>query len=205
MRPIERSEILPIGDYEAIRPHFRARVIAEKVPRRIALGDHLSVLFENRDSALLQIQEMLRTERITGEAAILHELRTYNDLVPGPRQLSVTVFVQIPDKALRDRMLVELAGLEHSFAIVVNDEHFPLRGPQPDGFVEGRTTAVHYLKADLSPAAIAAITRGDAKAALLALHPALQARAELGRATLASLADDLAEDLATDPGAAAQS
>jgi hypothetical protein len=196
MRPIERSEILPIGDYEAIRPHFRARVIAEKAPRRIALGEHLSVLFENRDSALLQIQEMLRTERITGEAAILHELRTYNDLVPGPRQLSVTVFVQIPDKALRDRMLVELAGLEDSFSVVVDGERFPLRGPKPDGFVEGRTTAVHYLKAELSPAAVAAIARGDANAALLVEHPGLQARAALGRATLASLADDLADDLA---------
>ena len=195
MRPIERSEILPIGDYEAIRPHFRARVIAEKQPRRVALGEHMSALFENRDSALLQIQEMLRTERITGESAIQHELRTYNDLVPGPRQVSVTLFVQIPDKALRDRMLVELAGLEDRFAIVVNDERFPLRGPRPDGFVEGRTTAVHYLKAELSTAAIAAITRGDAKAALLVEHPALQARAALTRATLASLADDLAEDL----------
>ena len=50
MRPIERSEILPIGDYEAIRPHFRARVIAEKQPRRVALGEHMSALFENRDA-----------------------------------------------------------------------------------------------------------------------------------------------------------
>lgn len=191
MRPIERSEILPIGDYEAIRPHFRARVIAEKLPRRVALGEHLSALFENRDTVLLQIQEMLRTERITSEPAILHEISTYNDLVPGAGELSLTLFVQIPDKALRDRLLVELAGLEDALALVVDEQRFPLRGPRPDGFVAGRTTAVHYLKASLSPAAAAAIVRGDAKAALLVEHARLQARAELGRATLASLAGDL--------------
>jgi len=194
MRLIERSEILPIGEYELIRPHFRARVVEAKRPRRVALGEHISALFENRDSVLLQIQEMLRTERITGEPAILHEITTYNDLVPGERQLSLTIFVQIPDKALRDRLLVELAGLEDSFAVTVNDERFPLRGPRPDGFAEGRTTAVHYLKADLSPPAVDALLRGDAKAALIAEHPRLQARAELGRATLASLAEDLASD-----------
>ena len=69
MRLIERSEILPIGEYELIRPHFRARVVEAKRPRRVALGEHISALFENRDSVLLQIQEMLRTERITGEPA----------------------------------------------------------------------------------------------------------------------------------------
>ena len=193
MRPVERNEILPIGDYEAIRPHFRARVVAGKQARRVALGEHMSALFENRDSVLLQIQEMLRTERITGESAIQHELATYNALIPGDLELSVTLFVQIPDKALRDRLLVELAGLEDSFAVVVNDEQFPLRGPRPDGFMAGRTTAVHYLKAELTPAAAAAITRGDAKAAVIVEHPRLQARAELGRATLASLADDLVD------------
>ena len=65
MQPILRNEILPLGEYEMIRDRFRARVIEEKRPRRIQLGEHLSVVLENRDSVMLQIQEMLRTERIT--------------------------------------------------------------------------------------------------------------------------------------------
>jgi ribose 5-phosphate isomerase A len=113
MRAIERSEILPIGDYEMVRPHFRARVIAEKKPRRVELGEHIAAVFENRDSVLLQIQEMLRTERITAEPAILHEIATYNELVPGPRQLSVTHVRADPrSRELRDRLLVEWAGLD---------------------------------------------------------------------------------------------
>src|SRR5277367_2857405 len=98
MQLIQRNEILPLGDYEAIRPRFRARVIDEKKARRVKLGDHLSAIFENRDSVLLQIQEMLRTERITAEPAIHHEIETYNDLVPARGQVSLTLFVEIPDK-----------------------------------------------------------------------------------------------------------
>ena len=148
-------------------------------------------MFENRDSVLLQIQEMLRTERITAEPAILHEISTYNELVPGPRQLSVTMFVQIPDRALRDRLLVEWAGLEDALAVEVEGERFAAAGPRPAGWIAERTTAVHYLKATLSEAAVAAIVGGAAKAALVVEHPRLSLRAELGRATLAKLAEDL--------------
>lgn len=192
MKAIERSEILPLGEYELVRPHFRARVIEEKKARRAALGDFISVVFENRDSVLLQIQEMLRTERITAEPAILHEIETYNDLLPGPGQLSVTAFVEIADRDERERALVDLAGLEDAFAVEVDGKAFPATGPRPDGFVEGRTTAVHYLKATLDAAALQAIRGGSAKVALVVRHPKLSLRAELGRGAVAKLAEDLA-------------
>jgi hypothetical protein len=192
MRPIERNEILPIGEYETIRPHFRARVIEEKRVRRVALGEHLSAIFENRDSVLLQIQEMLRTERITSEPAILHEIETYNDLIPGPGQLSVTLFVEIPERELRERKLVELEGLEGSLGLEVLGAVFPATGAPSVGAVPGRTTAVHYLKVTLSPEAAAAIQKKAAKAALVVKHPAHPARAELSQATLDRLAEDLA-------------
>ena len=62
MQPITRQEVLPIGEYEQVRPHFRARVIEEKRDRRVTIADDMSVTFENRDTVLLQIQEMLRAE-----------------------------------------------------------------------------------------------------------------------------------------------
>lgn len=192
MEIIQRGEILPLGEYEAIRPHFRGRVIEAKRARRVKIGAHMSAVFENRDSVLLQIQEMLRTERITGESAILHEIETYNDLIPGPEQLSLTLFVEISDKETRDRMLVELAGLEDSVWLEVDGERFPVRGKRPDGFMEGRTTAVHYLKAALSPAAAAKIKARQAKAAIVIAHPRCEERADLSAATMASLAEDLA-------------
>lgn len=191
MRPIERSEILGIGEYEMIRPRFRARVIEEKRPRRVAVGEHLSAIFENRDSVLLQIQEMIRTERITAEPAIAHEIETYNELLPAENQLSITLFVEIPDKELRDRKLVELAGLEDTIAIEVDGARFAAKGPPAAGAVPDRTTAVHYLKATLSPEAAEALRKRTAKAAIVVDHPGHPARAELSRATLDRLAEDL--------------
>jgi hypothetical protein len=191
METVQRSEILPIGEYEMIRPHFRARVIEEKRARRIRLGEHLTVVFENHDSVLLQIQEMLRTERITAEPAIKHEIDTYNDLVPGAGQVSVTVFVEIPEKEIRDRALVDLAGLEDTFGLEVEGEVYPFSGKRPDGYQAGRTTAVHYLKATLAPAAAAKLAARSARAALVVAHPGYTARADLGPAALAGLAADL--------------
>jgi hypothetical protein len=190
MKPVERSEILPLGEYEAIRPHFRTRVIEAKRPRRVRLGDRMSAVFENRDSVLFQIQEMLRTERITSEDGIAHEIATYNDLLPGEGQLSVTLFVEIADKEERDRTLVELAGLEGSLRLEVGGERLPARGTSPELF-SGRTTAIHYLKIDVSPAAAEALKAGAAGAALVVDHPRYQARAELEAATVRSLAGDL--------------
>lgn len=193
MRLIERTEVLTIGDYEPIRPHFRKRVIEEKRARRVVIGPHLSAVFENRDTVLLQIQEMLRTERITSEPAVLHEIETYNELVPGEGELSLTLFVEIADREVRERTLVELAGLEDVIAFELAGERYPLRG-KFHGVLEGRTTAVHYLKAKLPPAAVATLTGADrhaAKAALVVAHPKYHERKELERATVDALANDL--------------
>ena len=190
MRPIDRSEILPLGEYEAIRDRFRARVIEEKKARRLAIGDHLSAVFENRDTVMLQIQELLRTERITTEHAILHEIETYNELLPAEGQLSLTLFVEVVDRALRDRLLVDLAGLEDAIALEVDGEAFALGGKRI-GAEPGRTTAVHYLKCDLSPDAVRRIKAKEARVAVVVRHPKLEARAELSRPTLQKLAEDL--------------
>lgn len=191
MRTIERSEILPLGEYEQIRERFRARVVAEKRLRRVKLGDQMSAVFENRDTVMLQIQEMLRTERITSESGIAHEIETYNDLLPGADGLSMSLFVEIPSKEERDRRLVELAGLERHVWLEVDGARFAAEGKR-EGADEGRTTAVHYLKFALSPEAAAALReRKVGAAALVVDHPRYAARGELEKATLASLAADL--------------
>ncbi|WP_437769355.1 DUF3501 family protein [Sorangium sp. So ce281] len=190
MRPIDRNEVLGIGEYEAIRERFRGRIIEEKRPRRVRIGDHLTAVFENRDSVLFQIQEMLRTERITSESGILHEIETYNDLIPGAGQLSLTLFVEIPDRALRDRMLIDLVGLEDTVSIEVDGVATRALGKR-EGAMEGRTTAVHYLKADLPAEAQAAIKARKATVSLVVGHPRYAVKAPLGRATLEKLAEDL--------------
>jgi hypothetical protein len=195
MKKVERSELLSLGDYEQIRQRFMARVIEEKRDRRVIAGDEVSVVFENHDTALFQIQEMLRTERITKEGAISHELETYNDLVPGENELSATMFVEIADPVVRERRLVELAGLEHRIALDVLG--IPVRARnETRGVLSDRTTAVHYVKfplgAELARAFVSRVKESASGAAFFVLdHPKLTVRKELSPATVHALCDDL--------------
>jgi hypothetical protein len=195
MKKVERSELLGLGQYEEIRQEFRSRIIREKADRRIVAGDEVSVTFENHDTVLFQIQEMLRTERITKEAAIDHEIQTYNELVPGENELSATMFVELPDAGVRDRRLIELAGLEASILVEVLGTEVRARN-ETRGVLPDRTTAVHYVKFplgnDLARRLVARATE-DARGAVFFLldHPKLTLRKELPPATVKSLVEDL--------------
>jgi hypothetical protein len=192
MKPVDRSELLDLGAYEEIRERFRARVIEEKKQRRVALGSNMSVVFENRDTVLFQIQEMLRTERITKESGILHELETYNELIPPSFGLSVTIFVEYAEREERERMLQALAGLEERWFVRVGAERVPgvelERGDDPS-----RTTAVHYVKFALGEELAKSVREAGAVLVVGVDHPAYSAETEISNATRQSLADDLAQ------------
>lgn len=190
MKPVERSEILDLGAYEQIRGRFRARIIEDKKRRRVALGEHMTALFENHDTVLYQIQEMLRTERISQEPAIQHEIETYNALVPGDQELSVTIFIEYTESEQRDRMLVELAGVETAFWLEAAGVRMPLVG-EKRGDRADRTTAVHYTRVQLTAAAAEAIRQRRDPVKLGVSHPAYFAEAQLSAETLAALAADL--------------
>ena len=96
MEKVALSEIRDIAQYERVREAERARIIERKRPRRVGLGENLTLLFENHDTVLFQVQEMMRTERIVDEAKIQDEIDTYNALIPGPGELSATLFIEIP-------------------------------------------------------------------------------------------------------------
>lgn len=191
MKPIQRSELLDLGAYEQIRERFRARVLNEKRARYVALGPNMTVLFENRDSVLFQVQEMLRTERITAEKAIEHELETYNELVPGDSELSATIFIEYPARDERERMLEALAGIENGFYLAVDGERQRLV-PDARATDPARTLAVHYVKFALTPTALSALKGGTAAVTIGVDHAAYRAETVLGAATLKSLIDDFA-------------
>jgi hypothetical protein len=194
MAQVLRSEILGLADYETVRERFRARVIEEKRARRVAVGDRVTVLFENHDSVLLQIQEMLRTERITREAAVVHEITTYNQLVPGKDELSVTLMIEIGDPEERERFLAKAHGFERHVAVVVEGERTAATW---DAKLENESSAaaVQYLKFPIGAKAAAHVrAKGkDAQVEIAIDHPAYAARAALPAKTVVSLAEDLAE------------
>src|SRR5450432_3517192 len=149
MKLVTRAELLGLAEYEQIREPFRRRIIALKEARRVALGSNMTVLFENHDTALFQIQEMLRTERITAEKAVLHELETYNELVTGDQELSATIFIEYPEREQRERMLIALAGVETAFYVRAGGERLNVVG-DTRGTETDRTMAVQYVKFPLS-------------------------------------------------------
>lgn len=191
MKRVERSEILDLGEYEAIRDRFRKRIIELKKLRRVALGDHMTVLLENHDTVLYQIQEMLRTERITRDDAVMHEIETYNELIAAENELSATIFVEYPDAAERDRMLTALAGLEGCFYLLVDDTRIAARN-ETRGQRRDRTTAVHYVKYPLTQQAAEAVRRGGAAVRLGVHHDAYRAEAALAPAQVGEIMADLA-------------
>lgn len=191
MKKITRDEILPLGEYEQIRDRFRGRVIEEKKARRVRVHDEVSLIFENHDTMLLQVQEMLRTERISNEKGIAHEIETYNELVPGDGELSATLFIEIPDKDRREEMLVRLCAIEEHVALDVGGDL--CRATFEEGRRDsGRAAAVQYLKFPLTQNAKAALRAKRGPVALVIDHPHLQTRVALPPRTVESLADDLA-------------
>jgi len=194
MKPVQRNEVMGIADYETIRDRFRSRVIEEKRVRRVIVGDRVSAVFENHDTVLLQIQEMLRTERISREAAIQHEIDTYNAHIPGDDELFATVMIEIGDKEAREAFLVNARGFERHVALVVNGERVAAKWEKTRE-LDDRASAVNYLRFSLSAKAAAHVrgAKKDARLEMVIDHPAYSASTPFPPATAASLADDLLE------------
>lgn len=97
MKKIEYSEVKNIYEYEKIRNDFRNYIIDLKKRRRVEVGNRISIVFENRDTVLFQIQEMMRAERMVDDNEIKFEVDTYNDLIPEKNELSATLFIEVDD------------------------------------------------------------------------------------------------------------
>ncbi len=191
MKTVDRSELLDLGPYEQIRERFRSRVIALKANRRLQLGEHMSLVFENHDTMLLQIQEMLRTERISDERAIAHELETYNELIPPAGALSATLFIEYDDAAERRVMLERFASLREQVALQIGEQLSQARFATHFGEELGRLPAVCYLRFEPGAAAAATLRDRTRPAALVISHPDYPLRAALPPVLREELARDL--------------
>ena len=119
MEPLRLEDIRPLSDYEPIRKAFRERIIALKKRRRVSLGDRMTLVFENRDTILFQIQEMMRVEHIYDPEKIQDELNTYNPLIAGPGELSATLFIEITQSERIKEILDGLQGIDNGRGIFI--------------------------------------------------------------------------------------
>ncbi len=188
MRPIELSEVCNIAEYEGLRKQWRPQVMALKERRRIAVGEHLTFLFENRETVRYQIQEMMRIERITEPEAIAHEVATYNELIPQPGELSATLLIEYASAEERDVKLRELLGLEKHIWLAVNGTaRIPARFDERQ-IATDRLSSVQYVKFRLSEEQVERWRQG---VSLICDHPAYRAERVLTKAELEELGQDL--------------
>jgi hypothetical protein len=182
MRPVNRKEVRGAAEYAAIRDEFRRSVLAQKDRRRIHLGSYLTFLFENHDTVLYQIQEMIRTENLTREADIQHELETYNELLGDRGELGCTLMIEIDDPAKRAELLTRWKGLPETLYV---ETQSGVRVPaqfDPRQVGETRISSVHYLKFRL----------GDQVPAKVGCsHPEIAAETALTPEQIAALCQDL--------------
>lgn len=192
MRPLSRSEILDIAEYERRRKTVRTEIMALKDRRRIALDPVLTLLFENRRTVWYQIQEMMRAERMVDEEQIREELETYAPLVPGPGQWKATLYIEIPSLEELKKALPRLVNVENAVYARIGPERVQARG-EGGRSREDYTSTVHYLTFDLPPRLAAALTEG-ASLRLGVDHPAVQAEVEVPPGLREELLADLLEE-----------
>jgi hypothetical protein len=189
MKKIVLDDILGFAAYEQVREKFRNDIIDKKKKRRIALGDRVSVVFENRDTVTFQIQEMLRAERITDLDKIREEIAVYNELVPDTDELSATLFLEIEDQSHLREDLLKFLGIDQAVFLKVGERS--IQGRFEEGHSkEDKISAVQYVRFTFDPQTRQAFRAGE-RAELIIDHPNYKARAVLAPEAQHSLAEDL--------------
>ena len=197
MRKLTPQDVLPLDDYLRVRDEMRQRIRAERARRRVAVGDRVSLHFENRDTVLFQIEEMIRVENIHDAAKIDEEVRVYNDLIPDENELRATFFVEITDRERIREDLDSLIGLEtEGLYLVVDGERIPAEF-EPGHAREDRISAVHFVRFVLTPEQRRKIAEGEAPVQVIIDHPGYSAAATLSDDARAALAEDLGERVTT--------
>ena len=145
-RLIERNDIVDYQTYEDDRESIRAAALAAKKPRRIHLGDHLTFLFENRQTLSYQVQEIMRAERIARESAIQHEIDVYNAMLGDPGDLGCALLIEIADAEQRAPLLARWLGLETTLYVKLDDGERVRATFDPTQVGDDRLSAVQYLR-----------------------------------------------------------
>lgn len=163
---IERDSLLSLEEYARQRAEFRAKVMAHKKNRALAVGPHVTLLFEDELTIRYQIQEMLRIERIFEEAGIADELAAYNPLVPDGRNWKATMLIEFSEEADRRRWLGRLIGIEDRVWVRVAgfDPVFSIADEDLGRENDEKTSSVHFLRFELGPHRVRALKSGAALA-----------------------------------------
>lgn len=152
-QPLTLADITDLRAYERERDDLRRQVIALKRVRRVPLGPIMSVVLENRTTIRFQVQEMVRAERMLEDAQVQEELDIYNPLIPGPGELSMTLFLELTSEAALREWLPKLVGIERAILLRIGtgDDALELRDEVDEEHAElltreEVTASVHFVR-----------------------------------------------------------
>ena len=192
MQKLDRASLWSLEEYAERRQAFRAEVMAHKKPRRIAIGPHATLYFEDFLTMKYQVQEMLRTERIFEAEGIVEEMDAYNPLIPDGTNLKATFMIEYGDVEERRDALARLGGIEDTIWLQAEggQKVYAIANEDLDRSEGDKASAVHFLRFELGPETISAFKSGAA-VSLGIDHEGLQGSITLDAAQRTSLAADL--------------
>ena len=156
MEKLNKSDLFSLEEYSINRDSFRKKVLEEKQHRKVYIGEHVVLLFENKNTIQYQIQEMLRIEKIFDAEGIQEELDAYNPLIPDGSNLKADMKIDYPNVEERKEKLKILKGIERKIWIKVGSHNkvFAIADEDLEREDETKTSAVHYLRYEFSPSMI---------------------------------------------------
>lgn len=163
MKKLSRAELLSLEEYSTRRKEFRARVMQHKKNRRLSIGPNATLYFEDSLTVQYQIQEMLRAERIFEADGIQEELDAYNPLIPDGGNWKATFMIEFANSDDRKKALQTMIDIENSVWLRINDmkQVWPVSDEDIERSSDQKTSAVHFLRFELTPEMISALKNGD--------------------------------------------
>lgn len=191
-KKITKTDILPMDVYGSRRKETRGRMVAVKKNRRVAVGPNATFYFENFDTMLYQVHEMLWTEK-GGDEQLRDELAAYNPLVPNGSELVATFMLEYEDPDRRARVLATLGNIEKTVSLEIGEQTIAARWEQEVERTteDGKTSSIHFLHFALDDRARQAFKQPGARAVLAVAHPNYAHMAVIPEQVRAELAGDL--------------
>jgi len=191
-RNITLDSLMSLEAYTKYRKANKPAIIAHRKLRSVTLGEHINLQFESEITIRYQIQEMLRIEKVFEEEGILQEIEAYAPLMPDGSNWKATMMIEYTDVNERKRELARLIGVEdHMFVEVEGQPRvYAIADEDMDRENDEKTSAVHFVRFELTPVMCAAVKAGAA-VKLGCDHTNYPAHIAIAAETLASLAGDL--------------
>jgi len=192
MEKLSHETLMGLEEYARNRADFRARVIEHKKDRRVAIGDHAALYFEDAFTMQYQVQEMLRIEKIFEPEGIQEELDVYNPLIPDGNNWKATFMIEYQDVEERKAALAKMVGIEDKVWVRVGDHErvHPVSNEDLDRTTDDKTSSVHFMRFELTADMVSA-AKGGASISMGIDHPAYNYEVELSDSARQSLVNDL--------------